>query len=608
MAVIKSSDLDFNDIKTRLKDYLKNKPEFNDYDFEASGVSNILDVLAYNTHLNGLIANFAINESFLSSAQLRSSVVSHAEVLGYTPRSVTSSRTVVNLSLDNVALGDRSPSITIPSYSRFTTNVNENSYTFYTTEPYIAVNNNGVYDFIGPSGDNNITLVEGSLKTKTFYVGEVTDSQIYVIPDATCDTSTFEVFVYDTSSSTSYTEFYNVDTVPRVTVNSTVYRVNEVPNGYYELTFSDGNALGRAPAPGNKIVIRYLSSVGAEANGATSFEPVAAITLNGTSYDLTVTTVSESAGGAEKESIDSIKLNAPIAFASQQRLVTAEDYEALILSKYSSYIDDVIAWGGNDNVPPVYGRVYVSLKFFDGTAAAVQETVKSSILNDLSANLAIMSIDTVFTDPELVYLELETLFNFDPNQSSVSNKSIENTVQNTINSFVATNLNKFNLTFRKSRLLNAVDNISEAILNSATSVKMQKRIIPTVNQSLDYDVVFPMPIAAPDDENNRIFTSKFTFNNNICTITNRLGTNILQIINLDEVVQLDNVGTYSADTGIVNIRGFNPQSFEGTYLRVAVIPANENTIKPLRNFIIGIDSGISFSRAVIDNQQTNLTI
>lgn len=607
MAVIRSSDLDFNEIKSNLKTYLQQQSEFADYDFEASGLSNILDVLAYNTHLNGLIANFAINESFLSSSQLRASAVSHAETLGYFARSKTGSSATVNLSVSTDLT--TITSITIPQYTSFTATVDEVSYTFQTLEEYVATNNgSGLFTAARTDGSTSIQIVEGTLKTKTFIVGETADEQIYVVPDENMDTSTVTVKVYDTITSSSYTTYTNVNSAIRINENSTVYILREAPNGFYDLIFSDGNVLGQSPVSGNKIVVEYLQTAGAAANGAVSFIADDQIDIGGTNYTINTTIVSESSGGDDKESIQSIKSNAPIAFATQQRLVTAEDYKALILQRYSSIVDDVTAWGGNDNVPPEYGKVFVSLKFKDGTSDTVRQTTKDNIVTSLSDNLAIMSIDTVFSDPTTTFLEIATTFNFDPDLSGSTLQTTETVVRNTVRTYVENNLNTFDSVFRRSNVLALVDDISPAVLNSRMDIKIQQRFTPMLNMFADYTVAFPVAIATPDDEIYRVASSRFTFNGQTCTIRNQLDSNKLQIIATGGTLIRDNIGSYDNIRGTVNIRGFNPTAYEGDSIKISVVPANQSTIKPLRNYILNIDNTLSFAQGLIDYQNTEITL
>jgi hypothetical protein len=607
MAVIKSTDLDFDQIKESLKDYLRRQDEFADYDFEASGLSNILDVLAYNTHVNGLIANFAINESFLKTAQLRSSVLSHAEALGYYPKSVTGSNATVSIS---VATGDADALaiITLPAFTTFTAEVDDVSYSFQTLEAYTAINDGeGNYSFTTSAGLTPINIVEGSLRTKTFIIGEETEEQIFVIPDELMDTSTMVVKVYDTPSSPNYVSYVNKSQVARIDADTRVYSVREAPNGYYEVIFSNGNILGERPKAGNKIVIEYIAPTGIAANGAKVFTADDQITISGSNYSLSVTTVTNSAGGSIKESISSIKDNAPIAFAAQQRLVTAEDYKALILSNYSSVLDDVISWGGNENVPPIYGKVYVSLKYKDGISETVKTATENAIKTRLTDNLSIMSIDTVFEDPETLYLEIGTLFNFDPDLSGETVESTQSNVLALISTYFTNNLNSFGKVFRKSNLAAAVDDYSEAILDSRLIVKMNRRLVPSTTVASNYTINFPVKIAVPDDVNTIIESDTFVYSGQNCRIKNILSSTTLQLVNLSGDPLVDNIGSYNQTTGIITLENFLPESYN-QFIRFTAIPASESTIKPLRNYVIAYDTVKSYARATIDYQNTEAVV
>ena len=606
MTVIQSSDLDFNNIKESLKTYLSRQTEFSDYNFEGSGLSNILDVLAYNTHINGLIANVAVNESFLNSAQIRSSVVSHAENLGYYPRSKSGSQATVSLSISS---SDTSTTtVTLPAFSQFITSVDGVSYTFNTLDAYIATNDgSGGFSFLTESGSNIIPITEGTLKTKTFLVGETVDDQVFVVPDESMDTSTVKVNVFDSPSSSTFTSYTNVNNSLSISTTSTVYILREAPNGYYEFTFSDGTILGQKPQPGNKIVIQYLSVTGSDANNASEFEadstPLAGETL-------VTTKITNSAGGADKETLESIKKNAPVKFASQQRLVTAEDYKALILSNYGNLVDDVASWGGNDNVPPKYGEVFVSLNFKTGISSAIQTSTKNDILNNLSKNLSILSIGTTFTDPVDTFLELTIFFNFDPDLTGSSNKTIENNIRTTVINFFANNLNTFDAVFRRSLLTSTIDDLDVSILNSRIDVKMQQRFTPTLNSDDGYNVNFPVQLAVPDDVNYIITSSQFTFNGQPAFMRNRLESNTLEIIasgGTGEILS-DNIGSYDNNTGVVSITTLNISAFIGNSIKISAVPANQSTIRPLRNYIIRVDETILSVNSNTDFQNTPSTV
>jgi len=348
-TTVKSTDLDFQNIKAGLKNYLRSQTEFADYDFDASGLNNVLDVLAYNTHINGLTANFALNEAFLPTAQLRSSVVSHAETLGYQVRSRTTASALVNLSVNLSGVIGRPPQIQLPSGWQLTTSIDGVSYTFRTLETFFAKDNgSGLYEFQTTTGSDDIPIFEGVEKTKTFLVGEVDERQVFVIPDETIDTSTASVQVYDTASSSNYITYTRLSEAVTIDANSTVYSIREAPNGFYELNFGDGISFGKKPDAGNKVIVTYLSSVGPVANSGDIFTSNSNLTVGGFGYTVSASTSNESAGGALRQSIESVRQLAPIAYAAQQRLVTSSDYKATILSNFSE-VNDCNVWSGDQN-------------------------------------------------------------------------------------------------------------------------------------------------------------------------------------------------------------------------------------------------------------------
>ena len=606
-TTIRSTQLDFDTIKSRLKDYLKQQTEFADYDFEASGLSNILDVLAYNTHFMGLNANFALNESFMNTAQLRSSVASLAEGLGYVPKSYSSSKADLNLAVQ-ISAETRPALITLPRGTSFTSSVGEISYTFQTRENFIATDDGtGLYQFLNSTDGVAIPVFEGIEKTKTFFVGDVADNQVYVIPDITMDTSTIRVRVFPTASSSSFDTYINIQRALRITNDSKFFQIKEVPNGFYEIIFGDGTTTGKAPVAGNKIVIDYLSTQGTIANNASSFSPSSDVTVNGVDYTLVTTTETASAGGAYKESIESIRQNAPIAFTSQRRLVTAEDYKAQIQSNYGGFLDDVTSYSGADSIPAIYGVTYIGLKFKAGVSASRQQNVKDRIKTDLTDNMAIMSITTEYVDPVTTLLQIATTFNLDPDLTGSTSQALQTQVQNTINNFFTTNLKKFNKVFRRSNLLTLIDALDPSILNSKMEIKLKQSFVPTANIPLSYTISFPVSLAEPDDTISSLTTSQFTFNSQTCSIKNKVGTTKLQIISIDGTIEVDNIGSYNNLTGTVTLVGFKPTSFEGSEISISVFPANQNTIRPLRNYILDIDT-TSSSRAVLDFQNTAVSI
>ena len=603
---IQNSELDFFQIKSQLKTHMQQQPEFQDYDFDASGLSNILDVLAHNTHINGLIANMAINESFLSSSQLRSSAVSHAETLGYSPKSQTAATAVVNITVSGQP--NNLGTLSIPENTMFTTSIDEVGFDFFNTETCTATYDitTDSYVFRTLSGSENIQLKEGRIKTKTFIVGDTSDDSVYVIPDTQIDTTTMVVRIFDNYLSTDFQVYNNINDVTTITDDSKVYIVRESANGFYEMFFSDGNVLGQAPSANNRIEVEYIASSGSDANGGLVFSTNATV---GSDITITPITVAASAGGDTKESIESIKLNAPRSYTAQNRLVTANDYTAMISSNYGSYLKDVSAWGGNDNVPPQYGRVYVSLVFLDGTSQSVQDQVKNQIKDQLTSNLSIMSIDTEFVDPLETFFEIQTTFNVDPIKNLTTLEALESNVSTLISQYVSDNLGTFGAIFRRSNLLSEVDNLSTAILNSRIDVKVQQRATPSLNVEKDYVLNYPCALSTTDKDTHVVTSTVFKnpIHGNV-VIKNELGSNRLQMLDLDGVVKIQNIGSYDASKGEVKLNALNISQVSGDSLKVSAVPANPSTISPLRNYVITLDEEISNVNGLIDTGSTKVLL
>jgi len=609
-TTIKSTDLDFQNIKTGLKNYFKSKSQFNTYDFEADGLNNILDVLAYNTHVNGLTANFALNEAFLNTAQLRSSVVSHAETLGYEVRSRTTAYAILNLNVSLSGVPSRPAQIQLPRGWTFTSAVNGVNYTFRTLENYFAKDNgSGFYQFLTTDGSTDIPVYEGIEKTKTFLSGEVDERQIFVIPDETIDTATASVQVFDTASSSNYVTYIPLARAVTIDETSTVFTIREAPNGFYELNFGDGLSFGKKPDAGNKVVVTYLSSAGPAANTADVFTSNSSLSINGVSYAVNVVTSAESTAGANKQSIESVRYLAPIAYASQKRLVTSLDYKGTILSNYTDVVDANV-WSGDQNVPIDYGSVYVSLNFAPGTSSTIQTNVKNSIVNNLADRLGVVSITTKFTDPIDVYLELTTEFDFDPALSGFTATTTENTINTFIQNYFSDNLSTFNAVFRRSNLLTEIDAIDQAILSSKMGVKTQMRITPNPGSLETFNLYYPTKLASPDDVNVIVKSTAFTYNGVVATIQNVLESTRLHIVDTDGNELLDNVGQYNPSDGSINIVGLKIDAFIGAFqfLKISATPESQSVVRPLRNYILRLDRNETTSTARIDRQTTSLQV
>jgi len=606
-TTIKSTALDFDAIKNNLKTFLANKDEFADYNFEASGLSNILDVLAYNTHFNGLIANFALNESFISTAQLRSSIVSLAEGIGYVPDSKTSAVSTVKLSTSLAGVAGRPSQIQIPSGFKFTSTVDEIDYVFQTQENITGTDDgNGFYEFKTANDSNIISLFEGTAKTKTFLITQGTENAVYIIPDENLDTATAVVRVYDNPTSTSFSTFTNILNATTINELSTLYILKEAPNGFFELSFGNGTTLGRAPEAGSKVVVSYLASNGSGANTAKVFTPQTQVTVDGTGYDVTVTTQGNAVGGGERETAESIRKNAPFQYASQNRMVTHPDYSTLVLRNFSTLIKDIKTFGGEDALEPEFGVVFMSVLFNDDVPASTVTTKKQEI-QDLAEQLSVASFELKFTDPVKTFIEARVFFQFNPRLTTLSRNTIQDNVQAAIDTYFSDTVGKFSQSFRRSNLLTDIDAVSPAVLSSRAEIFMQRRFTPSLTKIQDYKLRYPVAIAGTDDVNYRITSTAFTFKDKACIIRNKLNTNKLEVYNQeDNIVIVDNVGSYTNDT--VEIVGLQVDGVigGGSIIKLSAKPANESAISPLRQDILEYDADLSFTRVVdIDTGITN---
>jgi hypothetical protein len=601
-TTIKSTNLDFTAIKNNLKTFLAQKSEFADYNFEASGLSNILDVLAYNTHYNGLTANFALNESFLGTAQLRSSLVSLAEGIGYIPKSMTASRAVVNFSVNLANVVPRASNLSLSPGVLFQSSIDDIVYTFQSRETVTAIDDgSGIYQFRTATGSSNITLYEGNRKTKTFIADVSSQDALYIIPDPNMDIDTAIVRVYETATTSAFTTYQNIKTATLINSQTALYILKESPNGYFELSFGDGVTFGVTPRSGYKIEVDYLSVKGSISNDGSIFTPVSLINVGGTNYILTSSTVTNSFGGDEKEGIESIRTNAPFQYATQNRMVTAADYSSLVLRNFSTLIKDIKSFGGEDALEPEYGAVYMSIVFEDDVPSSIKLTTKTSI-QDLVNQLSVVSFRLKFIDPITTYIETNTFFQFNPKLTTLSLNTITDAVSSIIRSYFTNNTGQFDQAYRRSNILTLVDEVSPAVLSSRMEVKMQQRVIPRLDAQNDFTLRYPASIAAPDDKIYIVSSTAFIIAGLICKIRNQLNSNKLQVVTLDGItVVVDNIGSYESASGILSMVGFTPSSIVGgvNYIKISVSPANQSAIAPIRQDILVFDEDPSFASAVI---------
>jgi hypothetical protein len=490
------SELDFDSIKQNLKDYLKQQSEFTDYDFDGSGLSVLLDVLAYNTHYNAYYLNMVANESFLDTAILRESVVSHAKTLGYTPFSTRSARAICNVTVGTTSTS--SGTLTIPrGFTFLSETLNNTTYNFIVLDDVTVTKSNTSYYF------ENLNLFEGQYNSIQFVQDNASNpKQVFTLPDANIDTTTLKVTVRPSTSNTEISTYNKVTDILDISSSSEVYFLQEARNGKFQIYFGDG-VVGKKLGDGSVITMSYLISSGADPNGVAGF--VASTSLSGLT-DFTVNVVSAAAGGSDRESVDSIKSSATSQFATQNRLVTFKDYETYISQNYPS-LDSISVWGGEDETPPVYGKVYISIK--PKSNYYISEAEKQRIIDDIITPKSIVAVQSEIVDPEYLYLLVNSYVKYDSRKTVLSEDALKTSIRNAIINYRDINLNKFGATFVLSKMQDDVDGTSlNSIIGSEVTVRLQKRFLPSLNTNKSYIIAFNSPLHR-GTISNRLTSSTF---------------------------------------------------------------------------------------------------
>ena len=487
---ITATDLDFDKISDNIKTYLKGQEKFKDYDFEGSNLNVIIDMLAYAGHISGVNTNIAASEMFLDSAQIRKNVVSRAKDLGFVPASEQASSAQLNMKLSNV----RNANGTIPTENDMTLPRGHNFSTVYDGVTYNFVNTTSVV----PTRDNvsfsypTVDIVQGQYITDSF----VFDSQIknakFVLANSRVDRSRLEVSVNSNGIVSKYTLSTEVSTI---TSSSRVFYAQENEEGFIEIYFGD-DVLGQGLVDGDLISATYITVDDIHADGAKLFTMSDAI--NGFS-NAEITTLSNASGGAEKEDIESIKFKATKFYTSQNRLVTLNDYKAKV-SEYYPNADAVAVWGGEDNDPPEYGKVFISLK--PQNSDYLSEVEKAEVTTKLN-QLNMLTVRPVIKDAEIVKILLTTVFKYNANDTTLSRGEIETIVRNAIVNFDNTNLNNFDSIFRHSNLVKDIDNANTAILSNITNVRLRKRKQVNLSKSEGFIIEFGNGFFHPHDGHNK---------------------------------------------------------------------------------------------------------
>lgn len=575
------SDFDFDNIKSNLKTFLQNQPEFSDYNFEGSGFAVLLDTLAYNTHYLGFNANMLVNETYLNSADIRKNIVALAKMIGYTPSSVRAPVSTIDITVNNAS----GSSILMNKGTTFTSSVDGTSYNFLTNEDITITPLNGVYKF------SNVNLYEGTLVTFKYTVDSTDTDQKYIIQNLNADTSTLKVTVQNSVSDSTLNTYTLATGLRNITDTSKIYFLQETDNGKFEVYFGDG-VIGKKLEDGNIVILEYIVTNKDEANGAKTFELAGSI---GTFNNVTISTKANAQGGSEAETKESIRFNAPLQYTSQDRAVTATDYESIVKTLYPNALS-VSAWGGEDDETPVYGVVNIAIKAASGST--LTETTKASIVKELIPyNVA--SVRPTIVDPETTSIVLSSVAKYDKKGTSKSADTIKSEIVTAVTNYNTTTLQKFDGVFRFSKLTGLIDDVDTNILSNITTINMRKNFTPTIASSTKYDVYFRNAIYNPHSGHASVLSStgfKVTGSDNEMFLDDDSNGNVRRYYLVSGVKTYANntQGTINYETGQVTLNSLNVASISNirnavsTVIEITVKP-NSNDIVPVRNQVVEID-------------------
>lgn len=598
------TELDFDQIKQNLKNFLKQQDEYTDYDFDGSGLSTLLDVLAYNTHYNALNAHYSLNEAFLDSAQIRGNVVTRAKLLGYTPRSILSARARVTIAVD---ISDQdadtianTSTLTLPRGTKLKSEVGNDKFEFTVLNEQQASKG-------GPTNTlfvfDDVEIAEGTYKSLLYRVDNDIENQKFQLGDKDADTSTLRVRVQQNEDSLSYDIYTKFESLLNVDSASQIYYLQENPSELFEVYFGDG-IIGRKPINNNIVTLDYVYTKGEEANGASTFSMVDDI---GGFSGITVTKISDAAGGTARETLESIRFNAPLTFTAQNRAVTSDDYRGILLKNFAN-ISSISTWGGEDNDPVDFGKVYVSIKPL--TADKLTDNEKASIKDTILKGKNVVSITPEIVDPAFTNLELDVFFKYNPNLTDRSSVDLQTVVKDVIADYNFNNLNKFDGVFRHSQLLKAIDAADPSILNSTVRPYMFQEITPSiVSGQNNHTLTFAAPFYQSGSSTDFILTSTaFKINNEdhylgdipIAGSTNRKVI-VYKIIDNENITVVKDAGDIDVSKGTVTLHSFVPDTT--AVIRVTVTP-NSLDIAPKRNQLLNIDPGKVVVTAQVDTITT----
>ena len=577
---LRISELDFDTIKSNLKTFLNQQSEFTDYDFDGAGLNILLDILAYNTHYNAYYLNMVANEAFLDTALLRDSAVSHAKTLNYVPHSTRAPVAIIDFSVESNTTTAATMTIS-DGFSFLSNQIDSKSYNFVVLDDVTVTKANSKFVF------ENLEIYEGQLVTYNFTHNSATNpKQVFTLPDNNIDTTTLKVTVAPSVGNTSTSVYNKVTDILNVDGTSEVFFLQEERSGKYQIYFGN-DVVGKSLPDGASVSTTYLLNNGTAANKANNFVATATLTdsLGNSQTNFTITPVSAAAGGADRESVDDIKFSAAAQFSTQNRLVTFKDYESYILNNYPN-LDSVSIWGGEDNVPRVYGKVFVSLK--PTANYYISEAEKQRIIDEIISPKAIVAVQTEILDPEFLYLIVESDVQYDAKKTNNSEAAIKQSIRNAVLSYRDRELNKFDTRFILSKMQDDIDDTDlNAILGSETIVRVQKRFKPTVGSSQAYTINFNVPLHR-GTITNKLVSSEFGVNDS---------NGVARAVTFEEIPQ--------SFSGITSISISNPGTGYTTAPTVTITgdgtgaTATATIVNGSIQSIEVSNRGIDYSRAII---------
>lgn len=565
--------LNFNEIRANLRDFIAAKPEFADYDFQDSAIGTLLDLLAYNTYYNAFYANMAASESFIDSAQFYDSVVSRAKLVGYVPTSAHGATANVRISFTSAVANSTFTSITIPKDTKFTATINSVAYTFVTPKSYVIVaNTSNLFQ-----GD--VDIVEGYPLTHRYLY--TTSNTAFVLPNANVDTRSISVTVNSAGNTQTYLQ---ADDILTVNSSSKIFYLDGDRDYKYKVSFGD-NVLGRRPDYNSTVAISYRVCSATRGNGANNFTATGSI---GGQSNFSISTNARASGGSDQQDIESVRFNAPRMYEIQNRAVTAQDYQRIILDNNPD-LQMVNVWGGEENDPPIYGKVYVVAKPKQGTliSSSRKEQIKTFI-----RKYSVQSIDIEFSDPTFLYIIPSINVQYDSKLTTTTSSGVAVRVSNRIIGYESNNLNKFDGKFRFSRFLDYLDGADDGIVGSTASIRIQKRFNPSLVKKNTYTFKFNQQIVKPLNE-TAVTSSAFTFAGETCYLDddNNGNVRIYYFVGNSKIYINTQIGSVNYENGTVILRDFVCSAYAGNYLAINVNPITQN-FSPIRNQILLISNAV----------------